>query len=112
MTTAARKYLEDILRAAEETGEFLKDTPDFSSYSGNLVLRRAVERELEIIGEAMNKLLVECPDLDIPDSRKIIAMRHRIIHGYAGIDNRVVWQAAVQAVPALKVIILGLLKRT
>ena len=47
----------------------------------------------------------------IPDSRKIIAMRNRIIHGYAGIDNRVVWQAAVQALPALKEIILKMLER-
>jgi len=110
-TNQAKKYLQDMLDTAGETADFLKAVPDFEAYRGNLVVRRTVERALEIIGEAMNRLAAEYPEIVVPESRKMIAMRNRIIHGYAGIDDRIVWQAATQSVPALGKILVELLER-
>ena len=50
-----------------------------------------MEREFEIIGEAMKQLLSEFPETEIPDAPRIIGLRNRIIHGYADIDDRVIW---------------------
>lgn len=68
----------------------------------NKMLRRAVEREFEIIGEAMSKIDKFRPDIDISSKRQIISMRNRVIHGYDKIDNEIIWGAIVRHLPRLK----------
>ena len=66
------------------------------------MLRRAVEREFEIIGEAMNKLDKINPDLSISSKKLIIGLRNRVIHGYDKIDNEIIWGVIVRHLPTLK----------
>jgi uncharacterized protein with HEPN domain len=74
------------------------------------MLLRAVERELEIIGEAINRILKTEPQFPIPESKKIIALRNRVIHGYDSVDNVLVWAVVINHLPALKSKVEALLK--
>ena len=75
------------------------------------MLRRAVEREFEIIGEAMSRLGKINPEIIISSKRQIISMRNRVIHGYDKIDNEIVWGTIIRHLPKLKQEISELLKR-
>jgi uncharacterized protein with HEPN domain len=59
-------------------------------YQKNLTVKRAIERELEIIGEAINRILKEKPDFKIQNARKIVDLRNFIIHGYDSIDDETI----------------------
>ena len=76
------------------------------------MLRSAVERQFEIIGEALNQLSRIDPSTanGIPDLSRIIAFRNILIHGYATVDDRLVWGALESNLPTLKCIISDLLK--
>ena len=67
------------------------------------MLRSAVERQFEIVGEAMNHAEMEEPELStlIPDLRRIVGMRNRIIHGYDSVDDELLWQTVQGYVPPL-----------
>ena len=67
------------------------------------MLRSAVERQFEIVGEALNQLAKASPDLaaHIVDLPRIVAFRNIPIHGYAAIDNAVMWRVVQENVPAL-----------
>jgi len=67
-----------------------------------LKTRRAVERNLEIIGEAMNRILGRDPAINLSHSRQIVDTRNRIIHGYDTVSDEVVWGIVVQYLPLLK----------
>ncbi len=75
---------------------------DFFQYQKNKMVRRAVERELEIIGEAMNALLKIDKNIKISSAKRIIGMRNRVIHGYDKIDDGVVWGTIKKHLPILK----------
>ena len=66
------------------------------------MLRRAVEREFEIIGEAMNRIERIDPHIEISSKKQIISMRNRVIHGYDKIDNEIVWGTIIRHLPILK----------
>jgi uncharacterized protein with HEPN domain len=66
------------------------------------MLRRAIEREFEIIGEALNRIDKIDQTLDIKSKKQIIGMRNRVIHGYDKIDNEIVWGVIVRHLPLLK----------
>ena len=74
------------------------------------MLRRAIEREIEIIGEAMNRLSKIDPGIQISSSRQIIGMRNRVIHGYDAVDDEIVWGTIQRHLPLLKTEIQELLK--
>lgn len=67
------------------------------------MLRSAVERQFEIIGEALSQLTKIAPQLaaQIPDLPRIVAFRNILIHGYAVVDNEIVWRAAQENLPEL-----------
>jgi uncharacterized protein with HEPN domain len=67
------------------------------------MLRAAVERQFEIIGEALNQLSKVDPDLAsaIPDLARIVAFRNILIHGYATVDDALVWQVLKERLPEL-----------
>jgi uncharacterized protein with HEPN domain len=78
---------------------------------GDAFLRSAVERQFEIIGEALAQLAKRDPEVAalISDRRSIIAFRNTLIHGYAAIDDRLVWDVLVSQLPALRLAVDALL---
>lgn len=74
----------------------------FSFYQEDLKTKRAVERNIEIIGEAMSRILKLEPEITISNSRKIVDARNKIIHGYDEISDDVIWGIIVNNLPVLK----------
>lgn len=91
MSLEIKKCLVDIRTAIDEIRLFMSSTPDFASYQSSLIVRKAVEREIEIIGEAMARILKLQPSFHITSARRIIDTRNRIIHGYDSVDDAVVY---------------------
>ncbi|MCD9008053.1 DUF86 domain-containing protein [Luteimonas sp. XNQY3] len=92
MRLETAKYLYDVQSAADRLADFV-DGRDWDHYLHNAMLRAAVERQFEIIGEALSQLGRRDPDLlaRIDDHRRIIAFRNILIHGYANVDDALVW---------------------
>lgn len=88
MNERVLKCLYDIKIAAEEIDSFFEtESRDFENYKGNSLLKRAIERNLEIIGEAMNRILKEDPDFNLENAKRIIGLRNQIIHGYDTVSD-------------------------
>jgi uncharacterized protein with HEPN domain len=102
MRLEARKYLYDIQQAAALLAQFTAGKK-FADYAGDAMLRAAVERKFEIIGEALAQLVKLDPGLAtrISQHRSIIDFRNILIHGYADVDDRVVWDVLETKLPAL-----------
>lgn len=67
-----------------------------------MLRQRAVERNIEIMGDAINRILKHDPDFSLPDSRAIIATRNRVIHGYDSVTTEFIWSLIIRHIPALK----------
>jgi uncharacterized protein with HEPN domain len=78
-------------------------------YQNDVKTKRAVERNIEIIGEAVNRILKVNPDFKIENSRNIVGTRNRIIHSYDNISDDMIWSIVVNSLPKLKVEIKSLL---
>ena len=104
------KYLFDIKSSIDSINDYLGDTRDFNEYENNKLLRRGIEREIEIIGEAANRILKIDPTIQIDKVRKIVDLRNWVIHGYDKIDNVVIWGIISKQIPLLKTQIEYLLK--
>ena len=91
MQLELKTWAYDISKAIEEIEFFLTDISDFDAYQKDLKTKRAIERNLEIIGEAMNRMLNLNPKIEFTDSRKIADTRNRIIHGYDTVSDEVIW---------------------
>lgn len=102
MDIEIKKYLFDIKESIDSIEAFLGDKLDFNLYMADKMLRRAVEREFEIIGEAMSRIEKSDPSIEILSKRQIISMRNRVIHGYDKIDNEIIWGTIVRHLPILK----------
>jgi uncharacterized protein with HEPN domain len=74
----------------------------FEIYQNDLRTKRAVERNIEIIGEAMSRILKENSEIEISNSRKIVDVRNRIIHGYDSVSDDVVWGIVIRNLPILQ----------
>ena len=103
-------WLEDINRSIDEIYEFLLVDRDYFEFDKDLKTKKAVERNIEIIGEALNRILKVDPDIKITDSRKIVDTRNRIIHGYDAITSDILWMIIQKSLPILKEDIARLLK--
>lgn len=110
MRLEARKYLFDIHQAVERVARFC-EKKNFEDYQGDELLRSAVERQFEIMGEALTQLARHDPDVaeQIKDYRKIIAFRNILIHAYATVDDRIVWGVVEGDLPALSASLAELL---
>ena len=97
-----KKYLFDIKVSIESIHDYLGNERDFNKYLENKLLRRAIERELEIIGEATNKILKIDENIEISDSRRIVDLRNWIIHGYDKVDDIIVWGIISKDIPNLE----------
>ena len=102
MSLEARKYLYEIQRAARLLREFT-DGKTLADFDSDAMLRSAVERQFEIIGEAMTKLAkADAPMADqISQYQRIIAFRNVLNHGYADVDDRLVWDVVETSLPNL-----------
>jgi uncharacterized protein with HEPN domain len=92
MRLEARKHLLDIQVAADRIGRFTRGK-SFEQYLADEMMRSAVERQFGIAGEALSRLAKDDPAVAaaIPDYGKIVAFRNILIHGYASVDDRIVW---------------------
>ena len=87
----------------EEIESFFGSEPKlYDDFYSNLCLRRAVERNIEIIGEAMNRILKADKDIAITNSRKIVDARNYIIHGYDSLSVDILWSMIINHLPKLK----------
>lgn len=97
------KYLYDIKIAIDEIDLFFVNKPKrFDDYSSNILLKRAIERNLEIIGEAMNRILTTDPVFPIENAKRIVSLRNQIIHGYDKISDENIWGILINHLPKLK----------
>ena len=97
-----KKYLYDVQQSIISIYEYLGERRDFFEYERNKQLRRAVERELEIIGEAVNHLLDLDESIAIDNARRIVDLRNFVIHGYDKVDNVIIWGVISRDLPKLK----------
>ena len=102
--------LEDINIAIIQIYDFLPVDIKYSDFEGDIKTQKAIERNIEIIGEALNRILKETPDIGISDSRKIVDTRNRIIHGYDSITPDILWLIIKQSLPILQNEVSELLK--
>ena len=96
-----KKYLLDIQESILLIDVHLNSERVFSEYLANVTKRRAVEREMSIIGEAMNKLLKLNSGIDISYKKVIVALRNKVIHAYDTIDHELIWKIIVKDIPVL-----------
>lgn len=110
MDVEIKTWLYDILNAINEIDGFFVDYPqNFIAFQQDLRTKRAVERNLEIIGEAMNRVLNKDASIHLSNSRKIVDTRNRIIHGYDNVSDEIIWSIVIKHLPVLKSEIKSLL---
>jgi len=110
MDIEIKAWLYDILNAIIEIESFLSDSvKDFRQYQSDLKTRRAVERNIEIIGEAMSRILNKDSSIELSNSRKIVDTRNRIIHGYDSVSDDIIWGIIINHLPILKSEVINLL---
>ena len=103
MDNNIKTWLFDILSSINEIESYFIETPKmFEIYQNDLRTKRAVERNIEIIGEAMSRILKENSEIEISNSRKIVDVRNRIIHGYDSVSDDVVWGIVIRNLPILQ----------
>ncbi len=97
------KSLYDIKGAIDEIEGFLEKEPKtFHNYQNNLLLKRGIERNLEIIGEAVNRILKENSIYEITNAKRIVGLRNQIIHNYDSVSHEYIWSIVINNLPKLK----------
>lgn len=105
-----RACLYDVQQAILEIESFFAAQPLlFEAYRRDVRTRRATERNLEIIGEAVGRILKMDPTFPLTNARQIITTRNRIIHGYDTVSDEMIWSIVVRHLPLLKLEISALL---
>lgn len=105
-----RKWLIDMQTSIQRIDSYLGINRDLSEYEKNWMLKRAVERELEIFGEAANRILAAEPNIAITDARKIVNLRNLIIHSYDAVADEIIWAIIHKNLPELAIEIQSLLE--
>ena len=108
MTEKSKKYLSDILMAIELIEEFIVDDKDFTLYDQDRKTQSAVERQLAIIGEALNQFKKLEPQFKIENDKQIISFRNRLVHAYDSLDNSMIWVIICRHLTPLKIEIQNL----
>jgi uncharacterized protein with HEPN domain len=102
MKLEIKKCLFDINTSIDSIFEYLGEKRNFFDYQKNKLLRRGIEREIEIIGEAVNRILKFDPSFKIENARQIVDARNWVIHGYDKVDDVVIWGIISNHLPKLK----------
>lgn len=111
MDNEIQKYLFDIHDCIVRIENFIGNPKIFQKYFENIMLQQAVERNFEIMGEAMNSILKLNPEIPISNARKIVDTRNKIIHGYDSIEPENIWNIVIRNLPLLKSEVENLLNR-
>ena len=105
------KYLSDILMAIELIEEFIVDDKDFTLYDNDRKTQSAVERQLAIIGEALNQFKKLEPQIKIENDKQIISFRNRLVHAYDSLDNSMIWVIMKKHLKPLEIEVENLSRR-
>jgi uncharacterized protein with HEPN domain len=107
-----KAWLYHILNAINEIESFYIDQKkEFAIYQVDIRTKRAVERNIEIIGEAMNRTLKKELNISISNARKLVDVRNRIIHGYDSVSDEIIWGVVIKYLPILQIEIETLLEK-
>ena len=107
------KWLYDIDFALNEIESYFEEKEkDFSQYQKNIMLKRAIERDLEIIGEAVSRILKHDSLFEnkISDAKAIVGLRNQVIHAYDNISDENIWSIIINHAPKLKKEVSKLIK--
>lgn len=105
-------WLYDILQSIEEIESYYADKPKrFEDYLSDKKTQRAVERNIEIIGEAVNRILKVDSEFKLENAHKIIGARNRIIHGYDSVSHEVIWSIIINHLPNLQAEVSKLIEK-
>ena len=105
-------WLYDISQAIDRIDSFFSDRPKlYAEFIKDFRTKYAVERNIEIIGEAMNRLLKQNETIQITNARKIVDARNQISHGYDRISDETIWGIVINHLPILKTEVENLLKQ-
>ena len=103
MDRKIRKYLADILSSILEIESFMAERPkEYATFCNDTLFRRGVERNMEIMGEAMNNVMKINPNIAITSARKIVDTRNFIIHAYDSLKPDILWGIVINHIPLLK----------
>jgi uncharacterized protein with HEPN domain len=102
MDNKIKTWLWDISKAIENIENFLPEKRVFTEFQKDLKTKYAVERNITIIGEAMNRILSVDENIPITSARKIVDTRNQFIHNYGKIDDDKVWNIVINHLPTLK----------
>jgi len=111
MKREIKKHLFDIKTSIDSINDYLGESRNFFEYQENKLLRRGIEREIEIIGEAANRILKIDKNIQIKNARQIVDTRNWVIHGYDKVDDVVIWGIVTKHLPKLKKEIEELLEK-
>tara|TARA_R100000935_G_scaffold3372_4_gene8743 strand:+ start:858 stop:1196 length:339 start_codon:yes stop_codon:yes gene_type:complete len=107
-----KTWLYDILQSINEIDSYYEDRPKkFEDYVSDIKTKRATERDLEIIGEAVNRIFKKDKNFKLDNAQKIIGTRNRIIHGYDMISDDLIWSIVINHLPKLKKEVEALLNK-
>lgn len=109
MSDSIKKSLTDIHMCIDGIFYHLQGKKDFKWYTESFTVKRAVERELSIIGEAVNRILKEDKNIGLSRAKEIIAFRNRVIHSYDAVDDNLVWKILIHDIPVLQQEVIVLL---
>jgi uncharacterized protein with HEPN domain len=112
MDERVEKWLVDIKMSIEEIDSFFvgRDMV-FNDFKGNILLKRAIERNLTIIGEAVRRILDKEPDIKIENARNIVNLRNYVVHSYDNVTDEMIWGILIKHLPLLKAEIKIILKQ-
>jgi len=103
MDKEIQTWLFDILQSIEEVESYFEDNQRvFEIYRNDIKTKRAIERDIEIIGEAVNRILKKDSDFKIENAKQIIGTRNRIANGYDNISDDFIWSIVINHLPKLK----------
>lgn len=102
MTEREKKFLSDIFHSIELIESFVNSLNSFEDYQKDIKTKSAVERQLGIIGEAVNKFQKESNSLKLIHTSQIVSLRNRLIHAYDSIDDSIIWSIITRHLTPLK----------
>lgn len=103
MDSEIKTWLYDILQSVKEIESYFEDKPKkFEEYINDIRTKRAVERNIEIIGEAFNRIMKKDKIFQLENVQKIIGTRNRIAHGYDKISDDLIWSILINHLPKLE----------
>ncbi|MBE0638756.1 MAG: DUF86 domain-containing protein [Bacteroidales bacterium] len=110
MDNEIKTWLFDILLSIDEIDSYYENKPRiFEAYLSDIKTKRAIERNLEIIGEAVGRIIRKDRNFKLENVENIIGTRNRIIHGYDKVSDDLIWSIVINHLPKLKAEVSGLL---